>query len=210
MKPVIHKTAIWIFAFMALTAGSPIGIEEVIEKTNANYRNLQSFYTRVQQVTCDEELGICNVYEGEIYFLKPNYFKMVIEKPAQILVGDSASLWVYFPSEKRAIRQSLKDIPFAVNPDIFLTDYQNQYAMALSADRDDVYEVTLTPKEADGIFHRAVITIDARRFMIIAIAVIDPSGTENKFHFEETKLNPALDRKMFKFQPPRGTEIIEE
>lgn len=210
MKAEINKTAVWIFTLMAITAGSTADLEEIIEKTNAHYRNLNSFYTRVQQVTCDEALGICNVYEGEIYFLKPNYFKMVIEKPPQILVGDSSSLWVYFPLEKRAIRQFLKDIPYAVNPDIFLMDYQNQYETTLSAEGSGVYEITLTPKEADGIFHHAVITIDAQTFLIKAVAVIDPSGTENKFHFEATKLNPALDRKIFKFNPPRGTEIIEE
>lgn len=185
-------------------------LQEVVAKTNATYANLNSFYTKFRQVMCDEAMGICNIYDGEIYFLRPNFFKMTIEKPGQVLVGDSSSLWIYLPTEKRAIRQSLKEIPFAINPNLFLTDYEERFNAALTSDSAGAIDITLTPKEATEIFTRVVVTVDARSYRITAIAIVDQAGAQNKFDFEDTKLNPAIDRKIFKFNPPKGTEIIEE
>ncbi len=185
-------------------------LQDVVAKTNATYANLNSFYTKFRQVMCDEAMGICNTYDGEIYFLKPNFFKMTIEKPGQVLVGDSSSLWIYLPTEKRAIRQSLKEIPFAINPNLFLAGYEERFNAALTSDRAGTIEITLTPKEATEIVTRVVVTVDASSFKITGIAIVDQAGAENKFNFENTKLNPSIDRKIFKFNPPKGTEIIEE
>jgi len=185
-------------------------LQEVIAKTNATYANLNSFYTKFRQVMCDEALGTCNIYDGEIYFLRPNFFKMTIEKPGQVLVGDSSSLWIYLPAEKRAIRQTLKEIPFAINPNLFLAGYEERFNANLTSDSAGTFGITLTPKEATEIFTRVVVTIDASTHTITAIAIVDQAGAENKFYFEDTKLNPAINRKLFKFNPPKGTEIIEE
>jgi outer membrane lipoprotein carrier protein len=185
-------------------------LNEVITRTNATYAGLNSYYTQFTQALCDETAGTCQSFEGEIYFLAPNFFKMTINDPPQVLVGDSASLWIYMPKEKRAIRQSLKQMPFAVNPSGFLKNYDERFNAALTHADETYYEITLTPKEPTEIVSKIVIRISATAFEITDIAITDQAGTENKFVLEKTEINKKISKKIFQFKPPKGTEIIEQ
>ncbi|MEO0136315.1 MAG: outer membrane lipoprotein chaperone LolA [candidate division WOR-3 bacterium] len=184
-------------------------LDTVIERTIANYQNLKSFYIEFHQQFCDKESGSCESFEGLIYFLKPNFFRMEIKNPRQIYVGDSISLWVYFPERKKAIRQHLgANIPFAVNPDILLKDYQEKFNAQLNKNSD--YEIILTPKQATEIYKKIVVIIDRQRYEIKGVSIVDETDSENKFTFRNIQLNKKISRKLFEFKPPKGTEIIEQ
>jgi len=198
---------LFMIGFACLSAAN---LDEVVDRTNATYANLNSFYTKFTQTMCDEAAGICRMFEGEIYFLKPNFFRMTIKDPPQVLVGDSASLWIYMPKEKRAIRQALTQMPFAINPEIFLKDYNERFNAALTGEDKDFYEITLSPKEETEIFGKIVIRVSLPGYKITDISIVDPAGAENKFAFEKTEINKKINKKNFQFNPPKGTDIIEQ
>jgi outer membrane lipoprotein carrier protein len=205
------KKILFIGSMIALfTLASALQLNDVIDKTNANYAGLKTFYTKFTQTMCDEAAGICRIFDGEIYFLKPNFFRMTISDPEQVLVGDSASLWIYMPKEKRAIRQALTQMPFAINPEIFLKDYDEHFNAALTKEEDRYCEITLTPKEDSEIFSKIVIIISIPDYKIANISIVDQGGAENKFEFENTEINKKINKKIFQFNPPKGTEIIEQ
>jgi outer membrane lipoprotein carrier protein len=185
-------------------------LDEVVERTNATYANLNSFYTKFTQTMCDESAGICRIFDGEIYFLKPNFFRMTIDDPQQVLVGDSASLWIYMPKEKRAIRQALTQMPFAINPEVILKDYKERFNAALSGEDKDFFEITLSPKEETEIFSKILIRVSLPGYKITDISIVDQAGAENKFEFKKTEINKKINKKIFQFNPPKGTEIIEQ
>ncbi len=198
-----------ISAFFWVAPIWAIELAEVVDKTIQNYQNLKSFYVEFTQVFCEKTSETCQSFEGKIYFLKPNFFRMEIKNPNQIYVGDSVSLWVYFPDKKRAIRQHLgSQIPFAVNPDLFLKDYNERFNAELRINKD--YEILLTPKEETEIYEKIVVVVNKEKFRIIGITVIDDTGSENKFIFKNIQLNKKISKKIFKFNPPKGTEIIEQ
>ncbi len=184
-------------------------IDSVISKTVAHYQNLNSFYIEFSQQFCEKTSGICQNFEGCVYFLKPNYFRMEINEPKQLYVGDSVSLWLYFPDKKRAVRQHLgAQIPFAVNPDSFLKDYAERFNAEMQMGKN--YEIILTPKEETEIYHKIIVSIDKQKYEIVGISIIDETGSENKFVFKNIQLNKKLSKKLFAFKPPKGTEIIEQ
>ncbi len=184
-------------------------LDSVINKTIANYQNLNSFYIEFTQQFCEKTSGTCQKFEGCIYFLKPNYFRMELKNPQQLYVGDSVSLWLYLPDKKRAIRQHFgPQVPFAVNPDIFLKNYQERFNAELKIDKN--YEIILTPIEKTEIYQRIVVTIDKQKYQITGINIIDETESENKFIFKNIQLNKKLSKKLFEFKPPKGTEIIEQ
>ncbi|MEO0185685.1 MAG: outer membrane lipoprotein chaperone LolA [candidate division WOR-3 bacterium] len=200
---------ILIFFLFALNTGFAQQIDSVINKTIANYQNLNSFYIEFTQQFCEKTSNICQNFEGSVYFLKPNYFRMEINNPKQIYVGDSISLWIYMPDRKRAIRQHLgAQIPFAVNPDIFLKDYQERFNAELKVNKN--YEIILTPREETEIYQKIIIGIDKNKYEIISISIFDETESENKFIFKDIQLNKKLSKKLFEFKPPKGTEIIEQ
>jgi outer membrane lipoprotein-sorting protein len=134
---------------------------------------------------------------------------MEIENPKQIYVGDSVSLWIYLPNKKRAIRQHLgSQIPFALNPDIFLKDYNKRFNAELKINK--YYEIIFTPKEETEIYKKIIIMVHPERYEINGITIIDETDSENKFIFKNIQLNKKISKKIFEFKPPKGTEIIEQ
>jgi outer membrane lipoprotein carrier protein len=184
-------------------------IDTVIEKTLARYGNLNSFYAKFTQTFCDEVSGVCQDFSGEINFLKPNFFRMKMNDPEQIYVGDSVSLWIYIPDRKKAIRQHLDQTPFAINPDMFLKDYHERFNASMN-ESDNGFEIILTPKEETEIYEKIVVQISRKNFDITGIAITDEAGAQNKFVFSSIKINKKISRDMFVFKPPKGTEIIEQ
>jgi outer membrane lipoprotein carrier protein len=182
---------------------------EVMDKTIELYQNMNSFYAEFVQVYCDEEAGICQRFEGRTYYMRPNYFRMEIDDPEQVYVGDSASLWIYFPEENRAIRQNLEQLPFQVSPDALLADYKSDYDAEIVDENKEYYEIDLTPLENASIYRKLTVRIKTKTFEIIGITVYDDAGNESKFEFSTVELNKKLSKSIFQFNPPEGVQIDE-
>lgn len=183
--------------------------KEVLDRTIERYKNMTSFYAEFEQTYCDEEAGICQRYEGRTYFMKPNFFRMEIDEPEQTYVGDSVSLWIYMPSEKRVIRQSLEQIPFQISPDALFEDYETNYNAEIVSTEDDYYEISLEPKDETDVYRKMTVKIQNNTFEIIGITVVDDAGTENKFEFSDVELNKKISRDIFEFSPPEGVQVDE-
>jgi chaperone LolA len=205
MKTITLAIALSLFS----TALNAERVEEIIEKTLGHYENMESFYAEFEQRQCDVVRGICCDYEGKIYFVKPNFFRMEIENPEQIYVGDSVSLWIYLPEKKHAIRQSLGQVPFQINPDHFLVDYQKRFSADLASETAKTYEILLTPKESTDIYDSITISIAKDDHQISAITIFDQAGSENSFVFSKTEINKKISKKKFEFKPPKGTQVDE-
>jgi len=204
------KNKIIIFSmFVIVLQAFAIDMDEIINKTIEKYENLNSFYAEFNQILCDEVSGTCSNFEGKIYFLRPNFFRMEMENPKQIYVGDSVSLWVYLPEKNRAIRQSLGQMPFQINPDIFLKDYEKRFNAELTDEDKNSVQITLTPKDKTDIYEKIIIKILKGKFEIAAITIIDEIGSESKFNFDKIEINKKISKKLFDFNPPKGTQIDE-
>ncbi|UCD19284.1 MAG: outer membrane lipoprotein chaperone LolA [candidate division WOR-3 bacterium] len=182
---------------------------EILERTKEKYGNMNSFYAEFEQVYCDEEAGICQRFEGKTYYMKPNFFRMEITQPNQVYVGDSVSLWIYMPDEKRAVRQKLEQIPFQISPDAIFANYEEEYEPSIAKEDEEYYEILLTPKEESGMYRRITVQIRKNKFDIMAISIIDGAGTESKFEFTKMEINKKISKKIFKFNPPEGVQVDE-
>ena len=182
---------------------------EIIGKTIEKYRNMNTFYTEFEQEYCDEDAGICQRFEGKTYYMKPNFFRMEIQDPNQIYVGDSMSLWIYMPEEKRAVRQALTQMPFQISPDALFENYEEDFISSLAGEDDTHYEIILEPRDETDIYRRLKVRISKETFEIAGISVTDESGIESKFEFTKVEINRKIDRKIFQFKPPKGVQVDE-
>lgn len=198
--------------FLSLIAASRIfAVEasEIIDRTVARYRNMNSFYAEFEQVYCDEEAGICQRFEGRTYYMKPNFFRMEIDEPKQIYVGDSVSLWIYMPDQNKAVRQSLKQMPFQVNPDALFENYQEDYNPVLSAETEDQYEILMEAKEETGMYQRLTVRIKKGTYEMTAISVTDDTGAESTFEFTKVEIDKKISKKLFEFKPGKEVQVEE-
>jgi chaperone LolA len=203
MKQLILLPVLIVSQLLALEAN------EIIGRTVEKYRNMNTFYTEFEQEYCDEEAGLCQRFEGRTYYMKPNFFRMEIEEPSQIYVGDSISLWIYMPEEKRAIRQALTQMPFQISPDALFENYEEDFVSSLEGEDENHYEIVLEPKDETDIYRRLKVTIRKETFEIVGIAVTDESGIESKFEFTKVEINKKIDRRIFEFKPPQGVKVDE-
>uniref|UniRef100_A0A7V3RGT1 Outer-membrane lipoprotein carrier protein n=1 Tax=candidate division WOR-3 bacterium TaxID=2052148 RepID=A0A7V3RGT1_UNCW3 len=207
MKNIFYS--IFITALLSINLTFAQDLDTIINRTITRYQNLNSLYIEFSQQFCEKTSGMCQSFSGIVQFLKPNYFRMEIENPKQIYVGDSVSLWIYLPNKKRAIRQHLgSQIPFALNPDIFLKDYNKRFNAELKINK--YYEIIFTPKEETEIYKKIIVMVHPERYEINGITIIDETDSENKFIFKNIQLNKKISKKIFEFKPPKGTEIIEQ
>jgi outer membrane lipoprotein carrier protein len=194
---------------MAGTSAYALNVDQIMQKTLDHYEHMESFYAEFDQQQCDEVRGICCTYTGVIYFKKPNFFRMEMREPETIYVGDSVSLWIYMPESNHAIRQNLGEVPFQINPDMFLQDYQERFNAEMTGENDDTYEINLLPKEPTDIYDHIALSIAKKDYQIHALTICDRAGSENAFIFHKIVVNKTISNKKFKFDPPKGTTIDE-
>jgi outer membrane lipoprotein carrier protein len=201
----------YLLLLLVLMTSQLLGLEanEIIGRTVEKYRNMNTFYTEFEQEYCDEDAGICQRFEGKTYYMKPNFFRMEIEEPNQIYVGDSVSLWIYMPEEKRVVRQALTQMPFQISPDAMFDNYEEDFVSSLAGEDETHYEIILEPKDDTDIYRRLKVKIRKETFEITGIAVTDESGIESKFEFTKVEINKKIDRKIFEFKPPKGVQVDE-
>ena len=205
MKAKIHVLLI-LFITQHLFA---LELHEILDKTTDKYNRIDNFYAEFTQVMCDELSGTCQLYEGKIFFKRPNFFRMEISDPPQIYVGDSSSLWIYMPEKKHAIRQSLGQIPVQISPDVFLKDYDKRFNVEFLGEEKKIVQIALIPKQNTDIYSKIIVDIHKSKYEIKAITIRDHAGQENKFTFDMIETNKKLSKELFEFKPPEGTKVDE-
>jgi outer membrane lipoprotein carrier protein len=202
------KTLLLLILFVAQHLFA-LELHEILDKTTEKYNKINDFYAEFTQVMCDELSGTCQLYEGKIFFKRPNFFRMEIGDPPQIYVGDSSSLWIYMPEKKRAIRQNLDQIPVQISPDVFLRDYDKRFNVEFISEEKKIVQIALIPKQNTDIYSKIIVDIHKSKYEIKAITIRDHAGQENKFTFDKIKINKKLSRELFEFKPPQGTQVDE-
>ena len=198
-----------LFILIIVHNGFALEIYDILDKTTEKYNKISDFYAEFTQTMCDELSGTCQLFEGKIYFKRPNFFRMEINDPSQIYVGDSSSLWIYMPDKKRAIRQSLGQIPVQISPDVFLKDYDKRFNIEYIGEEKKIVQIALIPKQDTDIYSKIIVDIHKTKHEIKAITIRDQAGQENKFTFEKIELNKKLSKDLFEFKPPEGTQVDE-
>ncbi len=186
-----------------------LGANEIIDKTVATYENMTTLYIEFSNVLCDEASGTCTMTDGVIYFRKPDLFRLEMKNPEQIYIGDSSTLWIYIPAEKRAIKQSMTELPFQANPDLFLRDYEERFTAELVEQTEETYVIRLRPRDSSDVYERIDVDIAKDQFTILGIAVFDDIGSENKYSFHKVDINAKISKQLLTFEPPPGVRVDE-
>jgi len=69
--------------------------------------------------------------------------------------------------------------------------------------------VRLTPKAPDLDYSYLVLEIDSRTFDLRRIAIRERTGNLSEFAFTEMRTNVKINDNRFRFQMPKGVEVIE-
>src|ERR1700681_3080986 len=149
---------------------------------------------------------------GTLLLRKPGRMRWDYDQPrGKLFVSDGKYLWLYTPAENRAERMKFQEsedmrapLAFLLGKLNFEKEFRNLAGRAEGADT----RITAEPK-TDNLPYSAVEFLVASEGRIKQVKVTGFDRSILDFAFDQEKVDPALDGKLFQFQVPKGVELVE-
>jgi len=178
---------------------------------------LETLRTRFTQDVDFSDAGLKQHVEGMLSYAKPDMLKIEHIKPArQLVYTDKKELWVYKPEDSQAVRTSWAAWKRNQNSNFSgIMDFGNYTSLTeknnirLSKGKDSPHYITmvLNPKSDPGLYTLTLVLSSTDYFP--AEATLSVERTTIKTRLENPEKNVSLDRTLFRFVPPKGTEVLE-
>jgi len=149
---------------------------------------------------------------GLLKLRKPGKMRWDYDQPkGKLFVSDGKFLWLYTPSENRAEKMKLQasddmraPLAFLLGKLHFDKEFRNVKATAEGPDT----RITAEPK-TDNLPYSNVEFVVAPDHHIRMVKVTGYDGSVIQFRFDQEKVDPPLDDKLFKFEVPKGAQVVE-
>ncbi len=186
-----------VIAALALTVCATAGAAS-IERYKTFLNGTQSARAQFEQKVYDRSGKLVQQSHGSFVFQRPGRFRWVYDKPAdQVIVGDGQRVWIY---DRQLNQVTVRKLATALGstPAALLAGASGiEQAFALS----DAGE-----KERDAGFERVRLGFDAHGLQ--AMELTDNFGQTTLLRFSKLERNPKVNPAEFRFDPPKGADVL--
>ncbi len=149
---------------------------------------------------------------GTLKLRKPGRMRWDYDQPkGKLFISDGKNLYLYTPSENRAEKMKLQasedmraPLAFLLGKLNFEKEFRNVKAVPEGADQ----RISAEPK-SDNLPYSSVEFVVAPDEHIKMVKVIGFDHSVIEFRFDQEKMDPPLDDKLFKFELPKGAQLVE-
>jgi outer membrane lipoprotein carrier protein len=148
---------------------------------------------------------------GSFAFARPGKFRWVTSKPyQQTIVSDGSKLYLYDPDLNQVTVKKLKGtIPASPASILFgSNDFERDFQVSNDGEHDGVQWIVAKPRSQDSSFDR--IRIGFRDGLPVAMELADSFGQTTELSFSALQRNPKIDPTQFRFDPPKGADVLED
>jgi len=147
--------------------------------------------------------------KGSFVFLRPGRFRWVYDKPVdQVIVGDGARVWIYDRGLNqvtvRKLTRALGSTPAALLAGS--SDIDAAFELSDAGSRDGLEWLDAKPREREAGFERVRMGFGAAG--VQAMELSDNFGQTTMLKFSALERNPKVDPQEFRFEPPKGTDVL--
>ena len=148
---------------------------------------------------------------GLLELRKPGRMRWEYSDPkGKLAVSDGKFFWTYDPADNRVVKTPLRDsndspVAFLLGKLHFDKEFRN---LQQKPEGNDV-RITAEPK-TDALPYSAVEFLVAPDGRIRQVKVTRFDNSIMTYSFDQEKVGPRLDDKLFQFQAPKGAEVVEE
>ena len=206
----------WLFALL-LVAGTPVadkaavvtGLQRWLDGTTTlDMRFRQSLVSRALGTTGDET--------GRLYLERPGKVRwdyLDPERKVALLLGDRTAL--YLEEERQLTRGRLSGdqglFPRLLTGKERIEDlFAATLVASPSAGGTGAYKLKLAAKGEAGATAEITLTLHPPEFAIAGAEMLDDTGNRTTYVFFDVRRNRKLPDGLFAFEPPPGTEVIDE
>jgi outer membrane lipoprotein carrier protein len=149
---------------------------------------------------------------GTLLLRKPGRMRWDYDQPkGKLFVADGKYLWLYTPAENRAEKMKLQESDDMRAPLAFLLgklNFQKEFRNLQAKPEGAGTRITAEPKTDNLPYSEVEFVVSPdREIREVKVTGFDHSILE--FRFDQEKVDPSLDNKLFQFQVPKGAELVE-
>jgi len=172
-------------------------------------RTTQTARGAFEQKVYDRGGKLVQESKGSFVFLRPGRFRWVYDKPVdQVIVGDGERVWIYDRGLNqvtvRKLTRALGATPAALLAGS--SDIDAAFELSDAGSRDGLEWLDAKPREPEAGFERVRMGFDAAG--VQAMELSDNFGQTTLLKFSSLERNPKVDAKEFRFEPPKGTDVL--
>jgi len=192
-----------------LPAGSPTPGEELARRLEQRQRSIVDLTARFVQTYRSGMIGREVVERGVVSIKQPGRMRWEYRQPEKkTFVSDGKTFYFYVPADRQVIvRDQAGDHGV---PALLLSGQGSllaQFEAATETAPPGLTRLRLVPRKADPEIEKVFVDVDEAS-RIHAIHVFDPQGNVSRFEFEDIRENVGLKDGFFRFEIPRGVEVV--
>jgi outer membrane lipoprotein carrier protein len=148
--------------------------------------------------------------KGTLLFVRPGKFRWQYEKPAQLIVGDGAKIWM-FDSDLNQVTIRKLEKAFSSTPAALLagkSEVEAAFTLIAGGTQDEIVWLNAEPKSKDAGIEK--VRMGFRDSQLVAMELFDAFGNRTRLDFARFERNPKLDVRQFTFTPPKGADVVTD
>jgi outer membrane lipoprotein carrier protein len=164
------------------------------------------------QTVLDRNGQVVQRGSGTMQFERPGKFRWVYEKPyEQLIVGDGTRIWFYDHDLNQVTVRKL-DLAIGSSPAALLagsSGIETSFDLTEIGLQGDTEWLEARPKTKEGTFEWVRLAFNPQG-VLKAMELQDNFGQTTVLTFSGLERNPKLASELFKFDPPKGADVISD
>jgi outer membrane lipoprotein carrier protein len=209
MLTALGLTGTLVAALAVAAPASTSPAEDLARRIEARHRGVRDLTARFVQTYRSGALGREVVEKGVLSLKPPSRMRWEYRDPEKkTFVSDGKTSYFYVPADRQVIRREQsdsRDLPATLlsgHADIVAT-----FDVALESGPAGRPRLRLTPRKPEPEIEHLYVDVDGAD-RIRSILVVDAQGNRSQFAFDDIRENVGLDDRLFRFEVPRGVEVI--
>ena len=180
-----------------------------IDRYKTFLNGTQSARAQFDQKVYDRSGKLTQESRGNFVFQRPGRFRWVYDKPAdQVIVGDGSRVWIY---DRQLNQVTVRKLTAALGstPAALLaggTGIESAFELSDAGERDGLEWLDAKPKDREAGFEKVRMGFDANG--LAAMELTDNFGQTTELRFSKLERNPKVNPAEFKFDPPKGADVL--
>ena len=199
------------FALILLLFVSSFAQAAAIDRFKTFLSGTKSARGEFEQKVHDRSGRVTQESKGNFVFQRPGLFRWVYAKPVdQVIVGDGQRVWIHDRDLNQVTVRKLSNA-LGSTPAALLAgsaDVEKAFELSEAGAKDGLEWLEAKPKEREAGFERVRMGFDANG--IRAMELFDHFGQTTQLRFLNLARNPKVDSSEFRFQPPKGADVLGE
>ncbi len=194
-------------------AADPALLARQLQQTYEQTKSFQADFTQIttMQLSHRQRQG-----QGSMTILKPGLMRWDYTEPdRQVFICDGKTMTMYFAQSAQLIvmdaheyLQSDVTYSFFVGTGDILRDFEPRLP-GLDYCCGESPDLMLFPRVEHGQVEHLELWLNDRH-LVRRLKIFDHFGSITELNFTNIRLNQPVDRQVFKFDPPPGTEIVKQ